>query len=204
MQMAKLILRFNEHVLDQFELAQGDTTIGRRPGNDIVIDNLAVSNNHASVHTIGPDSFIQDLDSTNGTFVNNKRIAKHHLVHGDIVLIGKHLLVYDNEQARGQGDANTTVMHKPAPKGPQGAALLILSGPSSGKRIDLTTSVTQLGKTGKPAGTITQTPQGYVLRPATTGEIARLNAKAVRAEGDELRNGDIIEVADTRMQFYLK
>lgn len=204
--MGKLILKFNDQILEQFELKQGDTTIGRKPGNDVLIDNLAVSGSHASIFTVGDDSFIQDLDSTNGTFINNQRITKHHLVHGDVVLIGKHSLVYQNEHARKTDDFAKTVVINPqaAPKTPQGAALFILSGPNSGKRVDLTKSITQLGKTGKAAGTITQTPKGYVLKPAATGEVARLNAKAVRADGEELRNGDIIEVADTRMQFYLK
>ena len=95
--MSKVILMYNKKVLDQFELQQGDTKIGRRPGSDIVVDNMAVSGEHANIFTIGDDSFIQDLGSTNGTFVNNKRVTKHHLKHGDVITIGKHTLSYVNE-----------------------------------------------------------------------------------------------------------
>ena len=82
--MAKMILRFNDVVIDQIVLKQGDMNIGRRPGSEILLDNMAVSGNHASIFTIGEDSFVQDMNSTNGTFVNNKRIAKHHLEHNDV------------------------------------------------------------------------------------------------------------------------
>ncbi len=95
--MAKVILTHNKKVLDTFELDQGDMKIGRRPDAGITIDSMAVSGEHANIFTIGEDSFIQDLGSTNGTFVNNKQITKHHLKDGDVIMIGKHTLNYVNE-----------------------------------------------------------------------------------------------------------
>src|SRR4030066_802889 len=97
--MAKMILKFNDVVIDQIVLKQGDMNIGRRTGSEILLDNMSVSGNHASIFTIGEDSFCQDLHSTNGTFVNNKRIAKHHLEDGDVITIGNHSLTYRNEKA---------------------------------------------------------------------------------------------------------
>ena len=91
--MAKIIIKFNDVVIDQIVLKQGDTNIGRRPGSEILLDNMAVSGNHASIFTIGEDSFVQDLNSTNGTFVNNKRISKHHLSTGDVVTIDRKSVV---------------------------------------------------------------------------------------------------------------
>lgn len=79
--MAKVILKYETKVLEEFELGQGDMKIGRRPNSDITIDNMAVSGEHANIFTIGDDSFVQDLGSTNGTYVNNKKITKHHLKH---------------------------------------------------------------------------------------------------------------------------
>jgi pSer/pThr/pTyr-binding forkhead associated (FHA) protein len=88
--MAKLVVKFDNDVLDHVEIKQGDMKIGRKPGCDIHLDNLAVSGEHANIFTIGEDSFVQDMGSTNGTFINNKRITKHHLRNGDTVVIGKY------------------------------------------------------------------------------------------------------------------
>src|SRR5690242_10773227 len=92
--MAKLILSMDGLVLKEIPLAKERTTIGRKPHNDIQIDNLAVSGEHAVVVTILTDSFLEDLGSTNGTLVNGKPIAKHFLRDGDLIDIGRHKLLY--------------------------------------------------------------------------------------------------------------
>ncbi len=81
---------------------------------------------------------------------------------------------------------------------------MILSGANSGKRIELTKSVTNLGKTGKRAGAITKTADGFVLVAGEDGDAPRLNGRAVAAEGVTLKNGDVIEVSGTRLQFLSK
>jgi pSer/pThr/pTyr-binding forkhead associated (FHA) protein len=234
--MAKMILRFNDVVIDQIVLKQGDMNIGRRPGSEILLDNMAVSGNHASIFTIGEDSFVQDMNSTNGTFVNNKRIAKHHLENNDVITIGNHSLTYINEKATKSGpDFAKTVIINPqkqeemlaqagkevaasakepssAPREPSSppsetrmGSLFILSGANNGKRIDLTSAVTNLGRAGKRAGVISRSGHGrYVLLPGDNNEAPRLNGVKVSASGEELKNGDVIEAADSRMQFYLK
>ncbi len=209
--MSKLILKYNDEIIDEISLKQGDMTIGRRPGCDIVIDNLAVSGNHATIFTVGDDSFIQDLDSTNGTLINSKRITKHHLKHGDVVTIGKHSLIYVSPKMEKPVDEfeKTVVLTagKPMAKPDQqrSAAIFILSGANSGKRIDLTKSVTNLGRAGKPAGVINRSGERYLLMTAKgSTEIPKLNGKSVSATGDELKHGDIIEVGDARLQFNFK
>ncbi|MCI0401335.1 MAG: FHA domain-containing protein [Gammaproteobacteria bacterium] len=97
--MAKLILSLNGVVQGEFALEKERTTVGRRPDNDIQIDNLAVSGKHALIITILDDSFLEDLGSTNGTYVNGKLIKKQALRNGDILTIGKHELKYINEHA---------------------------------------------------------------------------------------------------------
>lgn len=97
--MAKLILSLNGAVQREYTLTKERTTIGRKPDNDIQIDNLAVSGKHALIITILDDSFLEDLGSTNGTYVNGKLIKKHALRDGDIIGIGKHELKYVNEHA---------------------------------------------------------------------------------------------------------
>ena len=231
--MAKLIIKFNNDVTDHIELKQGDMKIGRKPGCDIFIDNLAVSGEHANIFTIGEDSFIQDLNSTNGTFINNKKITKHHLKNGDTIVIGKHSLVYMSEAATKPSDefAKTVIINpntrdsaaaasaaasgmaavgtveihtKTASHADRAGALFVLSGANSGKRIELTKTVTYLGKTGKRAGAITRKPEGYILTAGDSEDKPKLNGRPVADTGAKLKNGDIIEVAGTRMQFYLK
>ena len=97
--MAKLILTLDGAFLGEHDLDKELLTIGRRPNNDVHIDNLAVSGSHAVVRTIGNDSFLEDLDSTNGTIVNGKSIKKHILQHGDIIELGKYQLKYVSEAA---------------------------------------------------------------------------------------------------------
>lgn len=95
--MAKLILTLNNSVLGEFPLDKECLTVGRKPDNDIQIDNLAISGYHAQIITILNDSFVEDLNSTNGTYVNSKPIKKHALSDGDIITVGKHQLRYVNE-----------------------------------------------------------------------------------------------------------
>ena len=97
--MAKLVLKYEAAVLKEIPLKQASITIGRTPGNDLVIDNLAVSGHHAKVYYDGEKFVLEDLNSLNGTFVNSQRVRKSFLKHGDEVLIGKHTLVYEDEGA---------------------------------------------------------------------------------------------------------
>ena len=92
--MAKLILSMDGLVLKEVELTKERTTVGRRPHNDIVIDNLAVSGEHAVLITILTDSFVEDLGSTNGTTVNGQPIKKHFLQNNDTVELGKYKLKF--------------------------------------------------------------------------------------------------------------
>ena len=112
--MAKLILSFNGEFVKDYELDKEILTIGRKPDNDIHIDNLAVSGNHAKVLTILNDSFIEDLNSTNGTYINGEKITKHALQNGESVVIGKHELKYENASAEsGESDFEKTMIIRP-------------------------------------------------------------------------------------------
>jgi FHA domain len=95
--MAKLYLKFDQSVLKEVPLAQAPTTIGRLPDNTLQIDNLAVSGHHAKIYWSEGHYVIEDLGSLNGTYVNNKRVGQATLIHGDQVLIGKHVVEFKNE-----------------------------------------------------------------------------------------------------------
>lgn len=112
--MAKLVLSLNGAVQGEFELDQERFTIGRKPQNEIQIDNLAVSGKHSMIITILDDSFLEDLGSTNGTYVNGKLVKKHALKDGDVIAIGKHELKYLNENASDDDDEfEKTMIIKP-------------------------------------------------------------------------------------------
>src|SRR3954467_14472871 len=97
--MAKLILSMDGLVLKEIPLTKERTTIGRKPHNDIQIDNLAVSGEHAVIVTILNDSFLEDLGSTNGTVVNGNAIKKHFLQNNDVIELGKYKLKFVGEAA---------------------------------------------------------------------------------------------------------
>jgi pSer/pThr/pTyr-binding forkhead associated (FHA) protein len=103
--MAKLILTQNDQVLKEYPLNKECITVGRRPENDIQIDNLAISGQHCQIINILNDSFIEDLNSTNGTVVNNRSIKKHALANGDVIKLGDHKLKYVNELATSVSEA---------------------------------------------------------------------------------------------------
>jgi len=102
--MAKLILSLDGMVIREYPLTKERTTIGRKPHNDIVIDNLAISGEHATIMTILNDSFLEDLGSTNGTLVNGQPIKKHFLQNNDVVELGKYKLKYMTEATAAQAD----------------------------------------------------------------------------------------------------
>jgi pSer/pThr/pTyr-binding forkhead associated (FHA) protein len=94
--MASLILQFEDQVLKAYAMTP-TMTIGRLSDNAVVIDNPAVSSHHACVFLDGNDFIVEDLQSTNGTFVNDTRVIRQALRHGDVVLVGKHKLVFDEQ-----------------------------------------------------------------------------------------------------------
>ena len=95
--MPKLILKFDDRELTECAVGTHPVTIGRLPDNSLVIDNPAVSGRHARVYREGNHYVLEDLKSTNGTFVNDKPIARHTLLEGDVVLVGKHTLVFTQQ-----------------------------------------------------------------------------------------------------------
>ena len=120
--MGKLVLSLNGAVQGEYPLDRERITIGRKSDNSIQIDNLAVSSKHALIITILDDSFLEDLGSTNGTYVNGKLIKKHALRDGDVIGIGKHELKYLNENASSSDEAfEKAMILRPASAAPRTA-----------------------------------------------------------------------------------
>ncbi len=105
--MPVITLKYKDTILDRYQIGIGQTlTIGRSESNDIVIDNLAVSANHARIESISASFIIKDLQSTNGTFVNEKLVSAHGLRNNDVILVGKHTLHFDRSDLDRQREAD--------------------------------------------------------------------------------------------------
>ena len=104
--MARLVLMFNKQVIKEYPFLEDSITIGRNEDNTISIENLAVSGYHARIDKTGSDYILTDLQSTNGTFVNDKKVVSHKLSHGDNVIIGKHVILFvGTEKGKAQDEA---------------------------------------------------------------------------------------------------
>jgi hypothetical protein len=222
--MGKLVVSLDGVVIKDVQVTKDKTTLGRRPYNDIVIDNLAVSGEHAVLQMVGQDVFIEDLNSTNGTYINGKAIKKQLLAHNDTVEIGKYKIKYlvddavDYEKtmimrpgANAPGHSTfTQTSANPLPSGfaaptpppvVQAAAIKVLSGGAAGREVALTKVVTTVGKPGVQVASITKRPGGYVIAHVEGAARPSINGVPLVGETVPLKNGDLIELAGTQMQF---
>ena len=258
--MAKLILSLDGSVIRELPLDKERITIGRKPQNDIQIENLAVSSEHACVVTILNDSFLEDLGSTNGTLVNGAPIKKHILQNSDLIEIGKYKLRFVNDgpavnQTTVEDFERTMVLRapsaasRPAPPSPppslqpslqptapaapvvesrpapalvttppppraieaapasaatQQACIQLMSGPGVGKELQLTKSLTTLGKPGVQVAVITKRPQGYFITHVEGAKFPVLNGRTLDNQAHALGDHDMIEIAGVKMEFFFK
>ena len=112
--MARLILSLDGQVLAEYNMNKERYTVGRLPDNDIRIDNPAVSGHHSLIINILNDSFLEDLNSTNGTYVNGKLIKKHALQHGDVITVGHHQLRFVEDDDAQQDEFEKTMVIQPS------------------------------------------------------------------------------------------
>lgn len=225
--MPKMIVSIDGVVIKEVQLTKDRTTLGRRPYNDIVIDNLAVSGEHAVLQLTGNDVFLEDLNSTNGTYVNGKAVKKQLLQNNDTVEIGKYKIKFINE-APGATFEKTMIMKPgmvppmPKPAAAPGAAaapagtapaatpvsgealnasIKVLSGAAAGREVPLVKVVTTIGKPGVAVAAITKRAHGFVVAHVEGSNKPTLNGTAIGPEPMPLKNGDMLELAGTQMQF---
>lgn len=210
--MPKMIVSIDGVVIKEVQLTKDRTTLGRRPYNDIVIDNLAVSGEHSVMQMSGADVFLEDLNSTNGTYVNGKAIKKQQLQNGDTVEIGKYKIKFVNDGVPGSHE-KTTVINSGAvvdsadtasPAGPaNSASIKVMSGAATGREVPLVKVVTTIGKPGVAVAAITRRPHGYVVALVEGAVKPTVNGAPLGTDAVHLKNGDLIELAGTQMQFIL-
>lgn len=208
--MPKMIVSIDGVVIKEVQLTKDRTTLGRRPYNDIVIDNLAVSGEHAVMQMSGSDVFLEDLNSTNGTYVNGKAIKKQQLQNGDTVEIGKYKIKFAHEGASDSYEktmvinAGAVVGGGDAPSAPLGnAAIKVMSGTASGREVPLVKVVTTIGKPGVAVAAITRRPHGYVVALVEGTLKPTINGSPIGTDAVNLQHGDLLELAGTQMQFVM-
>ena len=212
--MGKLVVSLDNVVIKEFQITKERTTLGRRPYNDIVIDNLAVSGEHAVLTAAQSDVFIEDLNSTNGTYINGKAVKKQLLSNNDVVEVGKYRIKFLAEDAEDYektmilrpgafGRAPGTIGIPPAATPPAAgpASIKVLNGGAAGREVLLTKVVTTVGKPGVQVASVTKRPGGYVLSHVEGARRPSVNGQAVGEESIALKHGDIIDLAGTQMQF---
>ena len=210
--VSKLVVWLDGVVIKEVLLTKDRTTLGRRPYNDIVIDNLAVSGEHAALQMSGPDVSIEDLNSTNGTYINGKAVKRQVLVHNDTIEIGKYKIKYLSDEPGAAPFDKTTVLRPGAelpPAAPARAAsaaeaqarIQVLTGAAAGREMPLTKAVTTIGRPGHQVASISRRAEGYVLAHVEGRERPAVNGLPLLGEAQPLRDGDLIELAGTQMRF---
>ncbi|MGQ0812468.1 MAG: FHA domain-containing protein [Nitrospiraceae bacterium] len=208
LQRPKIVLKLNESVLQELEMAQPELTIGRQRGNGLMIDDASVSDHHARLIKIQEVVFLEDLDSTHGTFVNDRRIHRYQLQDTDVIRIGKHRLMFVDYTSRTTGA-------KPRGRSERSVGIVhILSGRTDRKEYKLSKQLTLIGSqseasiklTGyfapKLAATIGRHGEGYFVSAAGQEKPIRVNNTVVKGQ-TTLQDGDLLEIAGVKMYFSL-
>jgi pSer/pThr/pTyr-binding forkhead associated (FHA) protein len=230
--MARLVLSLDSQVMAEYNMNKERYTIGRLPDNDIRIDNPAVSGHHSLIINILNDSFLEDLNSTNGTYVNGKLIKKHALQHGDVVTVGHHQLRFV-EDDEAQDEFEKTMVIQPSARPVEklrsaevstalsatgarkalvdGAAALkkaklqVLSGAFAGRELELNKALTTLGRPGVQVAAITRRADGYFIVHVDSGkenDYPLLNGAPIGATATKLTDNDVIQLAGVKMGFF--
>ena len=231
--MPKLLLKFNAAVIKELLIEKPTMTVGRKPDNDIVIDNPAISGHHCQIVKKGDTYYVEDLESTNGTFVNEKRIMKAGLHHNDVVGLARHSLVFieDNPVEAGGGAGDETMVMSPkkldeAVKASSGGgdgkekvgSLKVLKGGVTEPEFELKGLSTYIGKSDrvqipiKGSGLFGRAPEVAAsihrkpegfILMAVEDGYPIVNGKNISGQ-IALNDGDIIECGGTTLQFFIK
>ena len=247
--MPKLVLSMDGLVLKEMPLGKERTTIGRKPDNDIQIDNLAISGHHAVITCITNDAFLEDRNSTNGTYLNGQPVKKNVLRNNDVIELGKYKIKFIVDEAKPGLSASemietaalasfempgtaTDVPAPPAGPAPRETQIIsaaarqavaqaeaaaasagtagglgviqVLSGANAGRELQLTKSLTTLGKPGRQVAVITRRPHGYFITHVEGASFPLVNGQAIDAQARLLHDHDIIELAGVKMEFFLQ
>lgn len=192
--MAKVVVTLNGQVQKEFNIDRARLNIGRRPGNDLVLDHLAVSGRHAAIDTTSEGAYILDLGSTNGTSVNGQPIKKHLLHHDDVIEMGKYQLKFVVEADNYQISPDETL---------KTGTIKVLNGANAGKEMVLSKPVTSLGSPGILVVSIAREGNRFKITFVEGKVFPKINGEAIDARPRVLEHGDEIDLSGTKMAFQL-
>ena len=214
--MSKLTLSFKGKLLNIFTLSEGETLVGSDTSCQIHIDSLAIQPHHATIKTSNGQSVLTDLDTVDGTYVNQARIQEHTLADGDEIRIGKHNLTFaqgstDEAAPLSRPVEERTIFVKESPddeletfKTTRRAWLQILNGKNLGKTIGISRNMTNLGKPGVQTAIITRRDDGYFLSHLEGKVSPLVDDTPIGEKRWHLEDGQVITIGNIKMQFFLQ
>lgn len=203
--MAKIILAMNNEFLREIPLSKERIMIGRGPNNDLIIDNRAVSAEHAVIVTVDNDSFLEDLNSTNGTQVNGQPIKKHYLQENDVIELAQYRIRYIAGAFNDHVSRFSISKAQPSSGKAAGyASIKILNGANAGKETLVSKVLTTIGRPGMQVAVITWLSGGYYIAHMEGDQPVRVNERAIGSSPQALAHGDVIDVAGARIRFSLQ
>lgn len=180
------------------------TTLGRKPGNDIVLDTMVVSGQHCAFDLVGvADVFLTDLGSTNGTYVNDRMVKERtRLNDGDVIAIGPYRIKYLQASEEPSTFGGTQALTTDPPQ--VHASFSVISGSSAGLEMPVVKAVTTFGKPGVSVVSVAHRRGGFFVTQLGGSDAPLLNGNAIGADPVQLADRDILELAGTRMRFHLR
>ena len=202
--MPQLIATVEGVEIKHVYLTRNKTTLGRKDTNDIVLDNLVVSSRHCVFELKGlADVFIEDVGSTNGTFVNNRRIQRQQLQDGDVIAIGNFRIQFLSASGDSGFGQTTAFDTQSMGTGLLHASFRVLNGSSAGLEVPVVKAVTTFGKPGVAVVAVSHRRSGFFVAHLDGETATMLNGKPLGADPVMLSDDDVLELAGTRMQFRL-
>ena len=206
--MPQLIASVEGVEIKHVYLQKDRTTLGRNADNDIVFDNMVVSGHHCVFELKGlADVFIEDLHSTNGTYINGQMVKRQRLHDGEVIAIGNFRIQYLAASERPSGFSETQAMKLDAsgqPARQPHAVFQVLNGASEGLEMPVVEAVTTFGKPGVSVVAVSHRRDGYYVAHLDGAGRPALNGDALGDVPVLLSNHDVLELAGTRMLFMLK